>query len=494
MTLTDSQTAENVKLGEAAFESPKSELDVAAAKESEPVTVLVADDELMIRKMLGCRLKKAGYNSLFAENGRQAMELMNSNVSVAVLDVDMPEANGLECLDFIKEKYPETQVVILTASAEVSDAVSAMKSGAFEFVAKPYDPAELMLNIDKATRAAKLAMENRNYKQMVETAWPTSALSPTTDVAKELDDKVAKIAKLDSNVLITGESGTGKTTVARMIHQRGPRAKGPFVAVNCASLPRELIEAELFGHQKGAFTGAINDRPGRAEIANGGTLFLDEIGDLPIGLQPKLLTFLQDRTLQRVGSNQSIKVDVRVVVATLQDLKKMCRNKLFREDLFYRLNVLNINVPPLRQRIDEIPHLANEILRRIYERRGGEAVEISKDALNRLRLHQWPGNIRELENVLERATAFCEHQVVKDVDIVLDRVNYDSLDSDETRCPEKDVFRLVGKTLLEIEKQAIIETLEHCNGNKAMTARTLGISEKSIYNKLKRLGIQGFGG
>jgi DNA-binding NtrC family response regulator len=271
-----------------------------------------------------------------------------------------------------------------------------------------------------------------------------------------------------------------------MIHQMGPRASKPFVVVNCASLPRDLIEAELFGHTKGAFTGATDDRPGRAEVADGGTLFLDEVGDLPLELQPKLLTFLQDRTFQRIGSNKEIQVDVRVIAATHQNLALMCEKKSFRPDLFFRLNVLNLAVPPLRERVEDIPELAREILRRIGSRRSCEPLQIDDQATRVLQSHQWPGNIRELENVLERASAFCEGTVITAGDLGIDGTSSPSPSGEPAKTDS-----LAGQTLNEIEQRAILETLEACSGNKALAARQLGISEKSIYNKMKRHGIFG---
>jgi DNA-binding NtrC family response regulator len=296
--------------------------------------------------------------------------------------------------------------------------------------------------------------------------------------------KIEKLAQLDSTVLLTGESGTGKTTIARMIHERGPRAGQPFVSVNCASLPRDLIEAELFGHVKGAFTGAADDRPGRAEIADGGTLFLDEIGDLPLDLQPKLLTFLQDKTLQRIGSNKVAKVDVRVIAATHQDLMGLCEQRRFRPDLYYRLNVLHLEVAALRDRRGDIPAVAQAVLDRISSRRGTGEIELEDQACRILQQHDWPGNVRELENILERASAFCENNriLARDLDLTPTALVGEVASTGDTS-------PFAGLTLKEIEKRALVETLKAEGGNKAMAARQLGISEKSIYNKLKRFGL-----
>ena len=307
---------------------------------------------------------------------------------------------------------------------------------------------------------------------------PRHRFTWTAPAAKELISRLDKIARLDSTALIIGESGTGKTTVARMIHQRSRRNERPFVAVDCASLPSALIDAELFGHARGSFTGAVSDRPGRAETADGGTLFLDEIGDLPLELQPKLLMFLQERIFYRIGDNLPRHVDVRIIAATHRDLRDMCRKGRFREDLYFRLNVLGLAVPPLRERPDEINDMAAEILDRIRRQRHSGPIELTPAAAEALKQYPWPGNVRELENVLENASAFCE-----DHRILVSDLNFtDSPHS--TPAPS-----LAGKALAAIEKQAILETLQHRDGNKAQAARDLGISEKSIYNKLRRHGL-----
>jgi DNA-binding NtrC family response regulator len=292
--------------------------------------------------------------------------------------------------------------------------------------------------------------------------------------------RLEKIALLDSTALLTGESGTGKTTVARMIHERSARKKMPFVAVNCASLPSELIDAELFGHARGSFTGAVSDRPGRADAADGGTLFLDEIGDLPLELQPKLLTFLQDRTFHRIGDNLPRSVDVRIIAATHRDLRELCRKGVFREDLYFRLNVLGLTVPPLRDRPHDIIDMTAEILNRICRQRLSAPFELEPAAAEALQQYHWPGNVRELENVLENASAFCEDHQIRLTDLNL---------SDSPGAHHVPTLTLAGKTLAEIERLAILETLSHCEGNKAQAARVLGISEKSIYNKMRRHGL-----
>ena len=454
---------------------------------SDRVKVLVADDDPLARRSLQRCLQKAGYDVLVAADGRQAMQQMCDDVMVALLDLNMPLASGMECLQFFRKRFALTQTIIVSGQNEVKDAVAALKAGAGDYVTKPFATDELLACVGQAVRSARLAREHRGLKQIVAHPLPADAYLAKSNVGRKLLSQIARIAPLDSTVLISGESGTGKSTIARLIHHQSPRAAGPFVTVNCASLPRDLIEAELFGHAKGAFTGAISDRPGRAEIAAGGTLFLDEIGDLPLELQPKLLTFLQDRTMQRIGSNKEIKVDVRVITATHQDLPTMCQERRFRQDLFYRLNVLSLHAAALRERTDDIAGLAEEILQRIARRRGCQPLTLSSAAMDALGSHDWPGNIRELENVLERATAFAEGPVLDAEHVVIQRVATPPTVPHQSA--QGETASLAGKTLTEIERQAILETLAACDGNKALSARQLGISEKSIYNKMRRLGI-----
>lgn len=442
--------------------------------------VLVADDDAVTRKLLSRHLESAGFQTLVAADGREALKKMSGDVTVALLDLQMPELSGLQCLAKFREAFPDVPVIMISQFGEVRDAVAAMKQGAFEYITKPVDPEELITRVRQAMKASGLERENRQLRQAVSSPMPTASYVGVASKTKKLLEQVAKVARLDSTVLITGESGTGKTTLARLIHQAGPRASGPLVLVSCASLPADLVEAELFGHVRGAFTGAVGDRPGRAEMAHNGTLFLDEIGDLPLELQPKLLNFLQDRTVQRIGDTKVRNVDVRVIAATHQDLAKKCREKSFREDLFFRLNVLPIHVPALRERPEDIPEIVAHVLRRIANKMGGTVPTITDEARQLLLQHTWPGNVRELENVLERACAFCSGSTITADDLFLDQLG---------REPAPATTTLAGRTLAEIEKQAIIDTLQACQGNKKAAARELGIDEKSIYNKMKRLGI-----
>ena len=461
-----------------------------AASITNRASIVAIDDDPLTLHLLSSHLNKAGYGVQIAETGTAGLELVNDETAVAVVDLKLPDLNGFQILQHLKKHHPTVEVIVLTGSDDVSDAVEAMRAGAFQFVTKPFDPSEFLVYIEKAIHSNRIADENRDLKQSYSQNVPVREMDAKGDVHSRLMQQVDQIASLDSTVFIGGETGTGKSTIARMIHQRSRRSAGPFVTVNCASLPRDLIQSELFGHTKGSFTGAIADRIGHAEVANGGTLFLDEIGDLPIDLQPKLLTFLQDRTVRRLGASESTKVDVRLVTATHRDLAELCRQGLFRQDLYFRLLVLNLELPALRFRTGEFATIAENILQAICERQLIAPKTITPRAMELLQQHSWPGNIRELENVLERATAFAKLDSIETTDLLFSNV---SLDQRNNNRPEQEApvgYSLAGKTLEQIERDAIVATLEMLGGNKAKTARTLGISEKSIYNKIKRLKIE----
>ncbi|QDU61725.1 Transcriptional regulatory protein ZraR [Planctomycetes bacterium Pan216] len=443
--------------------------------------VLVADDDAVTRRLLCRHLEAAGYQVIEAADGAEATAHLTTDLAVALIDLQMPRVSGLDCLRHAQRHCPDLPVLVISQFSEVRDAVAAMKEGAFDYVTKPVDPEELLVHVAQARRSARLTQENRQLKEVVGGSMPAEIIGGDSAASRTLFEQIEKIVPIDATVLITGESGTGKTTIARFIHQHGPRGSQPFVVVNCGALPRELIEAELFGHVRGAFTGAVADRPGRADMADGGTLFLDEIGDLPLELQPKLLAFLQDRIVEPIGGGKRRKVDVRVIAATHQDLESKVAAGAFRQDLYFRLNVLPITVPPLRERPEDVPLLCDHILRRIAGKRGQDPFVLREGAREKLVQHRWPGNVRELENVLERATAFATDREI-DVDDL-------GFAADVVSAPPGEGGRLAGRTLEEIERQAIVETLEWAEGNKKQAARTLGIDEKSIYNKMKRLGI-----
>ena len=448
-------------------------------EKTEADRILVADDDPGARRLLEFHLKEAGFQIVQAVDGREALDRMAGDVALALLDLRMPKVSGMDVLREFRRRFSETPVIITSEFGEVSDAVEAVKLGAVTFLAKPVEPEKLIEQIRAALRPGRLASENRELQQAVSPPAPAEIFVGQSPTAKRLLEQLRKVAPLDSTVLIRGESGTGKTTLARLLHANGPRAKERFITVSCGALPANLIEAQLFGHVRGAFTDAVADRPGSVEMADGGTLFLDEIGDLPLELQPKLLTFLQDRTFQRIGDPRTLHADVRVVAATHQRLEAKIAERSFREDLFYRLNVLPLDVPPLRERVEDIPLFARFVLDRVARKWNSAPFELTKDATDALLRHSWPGNMRELENVLERAATFCIDARITAADLNLSNSRSDPTGS----------LGLAGMTLDDIERRAIVETLARCNGNKKAAAKMLSIDEKSIYNKMKRLGL-----
>ncbi|MBI2834918.1 MAG: sigma-54-dependent Fis family transcriptional regulator [Acidobacteria bacterium] len=450
--------------------------------ESRP-TVLVVDDDESVRVFLQYHLEKAGFKTVIGRNGREALELVSEAINVALLDLSMPDPNGITCLRQIRKSHPEIETIIVTASSEIGDAVEAMRSGAFDYVTKPVNIDELVETLQRAARTAQLTKENRQLRQAMSLPWSEVPFIGASGTTERVLDAVDKLAHLDSTVLISGESGVGKGLVARMIHNAGPRAVRPFITVSCTALPRELVEAELFGHEKGAFTGAHERRPGRLEMADGGSLFLDEVGDMPLDSQPKLLTFLQDRAFQRIGSNKTISVRVRIIAASNQNLKLMCQERRFREDLYFRLNVLPLHIPPLRERHEDILPIAEYLLGRIAQRRNIRPFELSEEARRALVRYQWPGNVRELDNVLQRTTAFSAGPTIAPDDLPAE------IHEHGFHAEALSPVTLADVPLREVEKMAILQTLESCRGNRAEAARRLGISKKGIYIKMKRLGL-----
>src|SRR5438034_4841331 len=372
---------------------------------SDPATLLIADDDPGLRESLERTLTREGYRVILASDGRGALErLQGGGIDLVVTDLKMPGLTGIEVLRAAKAIAPDVDVILLTAFGTVEEAVKAMKDGAYDFLTKPFRREQLLKLISKALERRDLIEQNRALQQRLDDLLQQGAVIGSSPAFRRTMALVEQVADSSATVLIQGESGTGKELVARTIHARSARSRGPLVAVNCAALPETLLESELFGYEKGAFTGAAGRKEGRFELANGGTLFLDEVSDLSVVTQPKILRVLQEGEFERLGGTKTFRVDVRIVAATNQDLAQMAREKRFREDLYYRLNVITLTVPPLRERREDVRVLAEHFLR-VYAAKNNRRLQegLSEEALRRLEAHPWPGNVRELENVIERA-------------------------------------------------------------------------------------------
>lgn len=442
--------------------------------------LLIVDDDETIQRLLAIAAKDHGWQPLAARSGQEAVDLINSKIEAVIMDVGLPGINGIETIGKLHDKFPEVPVIMLTGSNDASTAVQALKAGASDYITKPF---ELQCLFDLLRATVKTSKSSKGSATPTKQK-PKLSLETSSPRMKQLFRQLAKAASLDSTILLTGESGTGKTFIARQIHLSSPRAQEDFITVSCPALPRELLETELFGHEKGAFTGASASRAGRFEQASQGTIFLDEIGDLPPELQPKLLNVLQDREFFRVGGNKLFKTNARVIAATNVDLHARVEAGTFRQDLFYRLNIIELVIPPLRERKEDIPQIIRHILSRIAANRNTETFSLSKTAATALQNFNWPGNVRQLENVLERVTAFSDSPVIDAEDII------GVLESPAPASRAKQILSEPGLTLHEIEREAFIQTYIRTGKNKAKTARELGISERSVYNLMGRHGLK----
>jgi DNA-binding NtrC family response regulator len=450
-------------------------------------TIYIAEDEAVTRKLIHYQLEQAGLYSEAFSSGQDLLQAVHEDLLVCVLDMNMPGLSGMETMKRLRKTCPWVEVVFLTTVNQVEDAVQALKAGAFDYQTKPFEPANLVRSTRQALKLATANRDNTLLRSGLVESSPQADFVGESTAMKRVKELVGRIGASEETVLLTGESGTGKTMLARMLHQSSRRASGPFVSVSCPSLPRDLLESELFGHEKGAFSGAVKKKAGRAELAHGGTLFLDEIGDLPLELQPKLLTFLQERVFYRLGGDQPVECDVRIMAATNRDLRAEVDAGRFREDLYFRLNVLPIEVPSLREHREDVIPLAEKFIRLTADRSGETSPKLTPSALEKLTGYDWPGNVRELENCLARA--FVLRRVSSEIsghDIVLADV--------ATRPPEatqgpSDFSGLAGMTLAEIEKHALIQTLAKCGQNRSKAARMLGVAEKTIYNKMSKYDL-----
>jgi DNA-binding NtrC family response regulator len=447
------------------------------------ITVLVVDDDPGMSAMLQVRLSTRGFNVITRSSGTDAIDTAyDTPIDVVVTDVNMKGMNGVQLCQQLLEHRPHLPVILITAFGSMETAIQAIRAGAYDFLPKPFEIDQLALAIERGATLARLRNELQQLRRMVA---PTTfgELVGTSPRMRELYSKLARIADNDAAVLLTGESGTGKELVARAIHAASSRNGGPFVAINCAAMPPQLLESELFGHAKGAFTDAKTTKVGLFQSANGGTIFLDEIGELPLEIQPKLLRVLQERTVRPVGANTEIKFDARVVSATNRDLEGMIEDQRFREDLYFRINVLTIALPPLRTRGGDILVLARHFLERIASRTAKPVPGLSVEAAQKLMTYPWPGNVRELENCMEFAVALAAFDEITVSDLP-DKVR--AFRPTQIVLSSSDPEQLV--TLAELERRYVLRVLESVDGNKAAAARVLGIERRTLYRMLERWG------
>ncbi|EFP3679981.1 acetoacetate metabolism transcriptional regulator AtoC [Salmonella enterica] len=450
--------------------------------------ILIVDDEDNVRRMLATAFSLQGHEVQCASDGLIALQIFTDTPpDVVLMDIRMPEMNGMEALKVMLAQHSRIPIILMTAYAEVETAVEALRNGAFDYVIKPFDLDELNLLILRSLQLQAMKQEIRSLHQALSTSWQWGHILTNSPRMMNICKDTAKIALSQANVLISGESGTGKELIARAIHYNSRRANGPFIKVNCAALPESLLESELFGHEKGAFTGAQTLHLGLFERAHQGTLLLDEIGEMPLILQAKLLRILQEREFERVGGHQTILVDIRIVAATNRDLQMMVKEGTFREDLFYRLNVIHLHLPPLRERREDIPLLANHFLQKFSTENQRDIIEIDPAAMSLLCGWSWPGNIRELSNVIERAVVMNTGAVIFAEDFPAP-FRHPANHSAEAK-PDQLGERNLKEEIKREERRIIMEVLEQQEGNRTRSALMLGISRRALMYKLQEYGI-----
>ncbi len=450
--------------------------------------ILAVDDEPSMRRLLEISLKQAGYQPILASDGFEALShLRKGGIDLVVSDLHMPGMDGLRLLKKMNEESLQVPVIIVTAKGEVSSAVEAMKLGASDYIQRPFDLETLEIAIEKALSVSKLKDEIAFLKEEIQPA--NNVLIGDSPAMQKLKELIQKVAPEKATAFLVGETGTGKELVAHAIHQNSARKNALFVALNCAAIPTEMMESELFGHERGAFTGALKERIGKFEMADGGTLFLDEITEMPIALQAKLLRALQEGVIERLGSNQSINVDIRVIAATNREPLKAIKEGKLREDLYYRLNVFQIQIPLLHERYGDIPLLTRHFL--VLKKK-----DITTEAMHALTAYHWPGNVRELENVLERATIIAKGNMIDVVDLPMDIRSPDANQSTSSARQAVNLHSMSEQTSLSIpaatdllEKQMIIEALKRTNGNKSKAAKILEISERTLWYKVSKYSL-----
>lgn len=450
------------------------------------VEILIVEDERGVRKALSILLKKKGYHVYECSNGREAFEKLHAKFfDLVITDQIMEPITGMEVLKYVKRFSPATEVIVITAYGTVKDGVEAMKLGAYDYITKPFENEEMLLLVERALEKRRLAEEINKLKIQVHEKYSFDGIIGNSEPMLKVLKLVSQVCHTDSTVLITGESGTGKELIAKALHANSPRKHFPLVTINCGALPENLQESELFGHVKGSFTGAVRDKKGLFEEADGGSIFLDEVGETSSSTQVKLLRFLQDGEIRKVGDNNPIKVDVRLIAATNKNLEEEVARGNFRKDLFYRLSVIPVHIPPLRQRREDIPLLINYFVKRCANKINKPVKGFCPRALAMMTNYHWPGNVRELENVVERAVVLAlEDQVTPDnLPPQLWGDTFRTMDSQEKQHP----------TLAEVERDYILKTLKRCKGNKKRTAEELRISKSTLWRKLNRYGLHTLG-
>ena len=449
-------------------------------------TALIVDDEPDIRELLEITLMRMGIDTCSAENLTKARALLESReFNLCLTDMNLPDGNGIDLVSHIQQNFPHIPVAVITAYGSVETAITSLKSGAFDFVSKPVDLSRLRELVSSALKLTEKKIASKEEKETGDLLLGESA------EMDKLRKQIRKLARSQAPVYISGESGSGKELVARMIHLQGPRSEAPFVPVNCGAIPSELMESEFFGHKKGSFSGAIDNKEGLFQAANGGTLFLDEVADLPIGMQVKLLRAIQEKAVRPVGEQSEKAVDVRILSATHKDLAELVETGDFRQDLYYRINVIELDVPKLRERKSDIPLLANHILQRIAEECDVDNAKISKEAMNCLKEYHFPGNVRELENIIERAFTLCEDDVIEVSDLQLRTSGKagEAMAFSEGNSPRSEETSL--EDYLEgIERKTIEQALEETRWNKTAAAKKLGITFRALRYRLKKLDME----
>jgi DNA-binding NtrC family response regulator len=473
-----------------------------------PARILVADDEQNLRRVLVALLRRDGHEVVQAADGAEAMTMLPSGVEVVITDLRMPHATGMELLQFASKHHPHIPVIMITAYGSVGQAVEAIKAGAFDYIEKPFEQDVIRATVQKAVaqaQANQASPRTEIYSPREGEERGRFGLVGTSNEMQGVFGVIERVADTPSTVLITGESGTGKELVAKALHENSSRKDGPFIKINCAAIPKNLMESELFGYEKGAFTGAVNSKPGRFELADGGTLFLDEIGEIPVEMQVKLLRAIQESEFERVGGLKTIKVNVRLITATNRDLEQEISRGNFREDLYYRLNVVPLMIPPLRKRTGDIPILVTHIIKRFNERLKKNVAGLTDDAMLALEAHTWPGNIRELENILERTILFCREQRIAKDDLPDELTGADEadaapavvvsdsserLDASAELSGDTSLKDIVKAETIRVERELIVRALDETGGNVTQAARLLKISRKSLQMKMKEFGLR----